>query len=686
MKTTILTFAIALRCACGVQAQAHQAIEKLSEGLVIRNVTIISPERAEALRNGNIVITGDRIVSVGAEKPAGSLKNYEIINGDGLFVIPGLIDSHVHLAEIPGMPPMHQEKMPDIAEAYRKQLPRSYLYFGFTTLIDLNVIDRAFINRIKQAEVHPDIYDCACALVLANGYPMNYFPPEARFDIFPNFICDSRQADQIPAKFKPEDHSPAAAVKRVKDAGGICVKTHFEPGFGPFRGKLPTMTKEMATDIIAASHRQNLPVIMHANSYQAHQFATQAGADIVAHGLWNWGEHDNEEKIPLPIRQVLDEIVAKKIGFMATTQVMAGLRAMFDSEFLNDPNLQAVLPTALIEWYKSPEGRWFARELQKDFDGLEEAIIYRRFDFMVNRCRQVVQYLAQHDANLLLGSDTPSAPTYGNPPGYNGYLELKHLAESGVTLRQILQAATINNAKAFHLENSYGTIQSGKVANLLLLKKNPLETVEAYDAIATVVLRGKVLPRTTLSANSPQGESADHDHPLIRKVKAYRQANAEHDTARVQALLAKGAARWYEKKEGPGTPIKPAGKGPWSDWDEYFKGKSEIESYKVDSNQVTIRLMEINDYYRLIERGPAPTNLTYYFNQEGKITGILVFRDATPIKDRYEEFEQWAKKNRPADLPYLRPEGEIIPTLDRAKKWRAVLNEWRRSIGLPAIE
>jgi len=244
---------------------------------------------------------------------------------------------------------------------------------------------------------------------------------------------------------------------------------------------------------------------MHANSYQAHQFATQAGVDIVAHGLWNWSEYEGEKEIPPPIRQVLDEIVARKTGFMATTQVMAGLRAMYDSEFLNDPNLRAVSPAALIDWYKSPEGRWFARTLQEeDFDGLEDASIYRRFDFMVNRCRQVVQYLAQHDANLLLGSDTPSAPTYGNPPGYNGYLELKHLAESGVTLDQVLQTATINNAKAFHLENSYGTMQPGKIANLLLLKKNQLESVEAYDAIATVILRGKVLERATLSANLPQ--------------------------------------------------------------------------------------------------------------------------------------------------------------------------------------
>jgi hypothetical protein len=139
-------------------------------------------------------------------------------------------------------------------------------------------------------------------------------------------------------------------------------------------------------------------------------------------------------------------------------------------------------------------------------------------------------------------------------------------------------------------------------------------------------------------------QEKSEDHPLVKKVNAYRQANADHDTARVQALLAKGAARWYEKKEGPGSAIKPAGKGPWSDWDEYFKGSSQVESYKVDSNQVTIRVMEINDFYRLIERGPAPTNLTYYFDAEGKIAGILIFRDAKPKADRFDEFKKWAEK------------------------------------------
>ncbi|MGH7454952.1 MAG: hypothetical protein ACRENG_26585, partial [bacterium] len=84
-KTTIVpVLASALICfyISTLQAQANQVIGKPSEGLIIRNVTVISPERAGALKNGTVVITGGHIVSVGAEKPAASLKNHELINGD----------------------------------------------------------------------------------------------------------------------------------------------------------------------------------------------------------------------------------------------------------------------------------------------------------------------------------------------------------------------------------------------------------------------------------------------------------------------------------------------------------------------------------------------------------------------------------------------------------------------------
>jgi imidazolonepropionase-like amidohydrolase len=59
------------------------------------------------------------------------------IDGTGLFLTPGLIDSHVHLGAIPGMTPEQEAAHPDIARAARDQIPRRYLLSGLTSLIDL---------------------------------------------------------------------------------------------------------------------------------------------------------------------------------------------------------------------------------------------------------------------------------------------------------------------------------------------------------------------------------------------------------------------------------------------------------------------------------------------------------------------------------------------------------------------
>jgi len=132
------------------------------------------------------------------------------------------------------------EAKPKMIGEYLKQLPRSYLYFGYTTLIDLAVVDRGVLDDFKQAPLHPDLYDCGQSLPLANGYPMSFAPAAMRFKLFPNFIYDAAHASSIPSEYKPQDHTPAAAVAAVKGSGGISVKTYFERGFGNDRN-LPAM-------------------------------------------------------------------------------------------------------------------------------------------------------------------------------------------------------------------------------------------------------------------------------------------------------------------------------------------------------------------------------------------------------------------------------------------------------------
>lgn len=477
----------------------------------ISDVTIISPENLTHIATGSVLIEGGKIVRVerkaGVKPPA----HATVVSGKGQFLIPGLIDSHVHLSSIPGLgiipdevklnEPIaksfpHQEQM---VEDYLKQLPRSYLYYGYTTLIDLVAPAPQELNDFRHEPSHPDLYSCNPSMPFANGYPMSYAPPELRFKLFPNFIYDPAQAASIPAEYKPEDHTPAADVARVKAAGGICVKTFFERGFGNVRN-LPVMSPEVLAEVRKAATENGLVMMMHANSFEAQKFGVDGNVDVLAHGMWNWAKLDDATGLPDEIKKVLDEIVEKKIGYQATIQVLGGLAAYFDPDYLKMAAIPKVVPAEMLAWFNTPEGKGFKKEV--DDSGRPDAAVWQGIERgPVHHVQLVVGYLASKDANFLFGTDTPSAPTYGNLPGLNGYLEMQQLQKAGMSLAQIFKAATINNAREFKLDSQVGTVEAGKVANLVLLRKSPLESLNAYDSIVMVWVHGAAVDRESLAAH-----------------------------------------------------------------------------------------------------------------------------------------------------------------------------------------
>ena len=109
--------------------------------------------------------------------------------------------------------------------------------------------------------------------------------------------------------------------------------------------------------------------------------------------------------------------------------------------------------------------------------------------------------MAEHHGLLLFGTDTPCAPLFSNPPGLNGWWEMQSLVTSGVTPAQVFRAATLNNARALKLDKDIGTVQVGKRANLLLLREDPTQTIQAYSHIEKVVLGGRLLTPNALAAN-----------------------------------------------------------------------------------------------------------------------------------------------------------------------------------------
>ena len=97
------------------------------------------------------------------------------------------------------------------------------------------------------------------------------------------------------------------------------------------------------------------------------------------------------------------------------------------------PAIPKVIPADMLAWFNSPGGKWFKKEISSD--DTPDAAMLEGFDAgPLRRVRQVVGYLASKDASLLFGTDTPSAPTYGNLPGLNGYLEAQQLKKAGLSL------------------------------------------------------------------------------------------------------------------------------------------------------------------------------------------------------------------------------------------------------------
>jgi hypothetical protein len=336
---------------------------------------------------------------------------------------------------------------------------------------------------------------------------MNFLPTPQRYTLPAASYVLIEPGMAAPEGIDPALHTPAAVVARMKADGAICVKTFFEHGFGA-NHNLPVPQLATIRALVESAHAAGLPVLIHANAEEAQRFGLDAGVDIMAHGTWHWSEKSATTDLTPSITQLLDRVLAAHTGWQPTIQVLYGERDLFDPSYLDDPRLARVLPGELINWYRSPEGQWFHNALAEDFPETKgkdpkaaQAVVAENYAVPIARVERAAGYLASHGGRLLFGTDTPSAPTYANPPGLNGWLEMHRLMTAGETPAQIFRSATLINAQALHLDHDIGTVERGKRANLLLLRKDPTQTIDAYADIARVILGGRVLDPAELAAN-----------------------------------------------------------------------------------------------------------------------------------------------------------------------------------------
>ncbi len=114
------------------------------------------------------------------------------------------------------------------------------------------------------------------------------------------------------------------------------------------------------------------------------------------------------------------------------------------------------------------------------------------YDQFINLRHEILQCAHEHGVQFLLGSD---APQIFNVPGFSIQHEMQSLVDAGIPIYDVLLSGTINPARFFDAEGQYGQVTHGASADLILLRKNPLESIENMREIEGVMVRGQWLSR-----------------------------------------------------------------------------------------------------------------------------------------------------------------------------------------------
>lgn len=453
---------------------------KANERYILDNVQILTAENNFEVFLGHVVINNNIIETVNIDKYKNKKGDQKIIDCNIKFLLPGLIDTHTHTQAVPGMTSAQEndEKLKSIIQSYKKQLPKSYLYYGYTSILDLSLSNKSLAPEFDQKKELPQLLIGGGPLTEKNGYPLIFLENNHDFNIINS--SDESYKNQI-----------ELALDKILANHGKVLKLYYETGFDKNKN-LPNLSKNSYSYSVEQAHKRKIPVIIHANSLEAFKNTIHLKHDAYAHGLWRWNsDPKNLALLPNEVTNILDKIIDQKIAYQPTTQVVHGIYLLFDNNFLNRKEVANVIPKGLLDWLKIEDNQIIANEIRSTVTKKQAFQIF-------TNSQKTLNYIAKRNGFLIFGTDTPSAAIHTNLPGYNGYLEMLNWSHAGVTNKQILKAATINNAKFLKLDKSLGSIAANKTADLILLEKNPLEKIENINSIQKIILRGKIISRESL--------------------------------------------------------------------------------------------------------------------------------------------------------------------------------------------
>jgi hypothetical protein len=441
----------------------------------ITHVTVIDTVTGKEAREQTVAITDDRISKVGESNSIKSPLGANLVDGRGKYLIPGLWDMHVHAV---------------FAQRLDSMLPM-FVANGVLGIRDMGTsMPLAEIEQLRKgtrsgARLGP--------LIVAAGPILDGRPKPFRS----NFLAITAPADG------------RDAVDKLSAGGADLIKVY------------SWLSRDTFLAIAAEANRQKIPFGGHVPFSVSALEASDAGQKSMEHlygVVLSCSSREDELRtemlksgVNLPgserIRLEMDEATASydrrkatkvfehlaknRTWQVPTLDVVVPYAYSFDARVTTDPRLKYIPASVQQRW---------SEEAKSSTDGATKAKTFEQRS-------QIVGAMQRAGVPMLAGTDAAWYQPY-TYAGFSLHDELVLLVRAGLTPAEALQSATINPARVLGMEKDLGTIEEGKVANLVLLDADPLADIHNTTKILEVFLAGKEFPRPALDQMLKEAEAA----------------------------------------------------------------------------------------------------------------------------------------------------------------------------------
>jgi imidazolonepropionase-like amidohydrolase len=449
-----------LAAACGGSTPPSPDPAPVAPAIAIVGATLWDGTGRAPVPNAVTVVQRDRILCAGAAGECVIPPRSRVIDAQGQYLIPGLIDSHVHLLFLTGGSAGEQLGL-DL---------RDLLAQGITTLRDMGTDPAVLLSRVQALQAAPRVH--AMQLVAGRRFFFNGFrgtvTPRGTIYHQPPAIA-MQQLGWRPLQYDPGDDADAI-VAEARKAGAMGLKLY---------AQVDSASVRRLADV---AHRAGMPVWGHAWVQPASVMEQAvAGQNGVVHAAGLAGELFTVEERDTLVRDGdLQSATAEvaTVGAAHDPRVLAALDTMARRGTIFEPTLDAVRHS--VASYDSK---------LRHIPSLQEDYVRSASRFGMEVTRQAVK----RGVRISAGSDHVS---YG-PASDRATLfgELRLLVDSiGLSPTAALLAATRDAARAIGGQpgRQVGTIQKGRYADLVLLAKNPLQDIANLEYVEMVMVGGKV--------------------------------------------------------------------------------------------------------------------------------------------------------------------------------------------------